>query len=75
MLSPDEYGNVSDDTWDKHLNTFIKKTLLPEFQLRKIDHLLAQVTQNVTWAVSEPGSIGSSTDTSRLSERSNSMMR
>ena len=40
MLSPDEYGNVSDDTWDKHLNTFIKRTLLPEFQRRKIDHLL-----------------------------------
>ena len=40
MLSPDEYGNMSDDTCDKHLNTFIKRTLLPEFQLRKIDHLL-----------------------------------
>ena len=45
MLSPDEYGNVSDDTWDKHLNTFIKRTLLPEFQLRKIDHLLAGDTK------------------------------
>ena len=42
MLSPDEYGNMSEDTWDKHLNTFIKKTLLPEFQRRKIDHLLAK---------------------------------
>jgi restriction system protein len=41
MLSPDEYGNLSEETWDKHLNTFIKKTLLPEFQRRKIDHLLA----------------------------------
>jgi restriction system protein len=41
MLSPDEYGNVSEEAWDKHLNTFIKKTLLPEFQRRKIDHLLA----------------------------------
>ncbi|NBJ13020.1 restriction endonuclease [Microvirga arsenatis] len=42
MLSPDEYGNVSEETWDKHLNTFIKKTLLPEFQRRKVDHLLAK---------------------------------
>lgn len=42
MLSPDEYGNISEEAWDKHLNTFIKKTLLPEFQRRKIDHLLAQ---------------------------------
>ena len=42
MLSPDEYGNVSEEAWDKHLNTFIKKTLLPEFQRRKIDHLLAK---------------------------------
>ena len=42
MLSPDEYGNVAEETWDKHLNTFIKKTLLPEFQRRKIDHLLAK---------------------------------
>lgn len=41
MLSPDEYGNISEETWDKHLNTFIKKTLVPEFQSRKIDHLLA----------------------------------
>jgi restriction system protein len=41
MLSPDEYGNVSEEAWDKHLNTFIRKTLLPEFQRRKIDHLLA----------------------------------
>jgi restriction system protein len=41
MLSPDEYGNLSEETWDKHLNTFIKKTLLPEFQRKKIDHLLA----------------------------------
>ena len=36
MLSPDEYGNVSEEVWDKHLATFIKKTLLPEFQRRKI---------------------------------------
>jgi restriction system protein len=42
MLSPDEYGNISEEAWDKHLNTFIKKTLLPEFQRRKIEHLLAQ---------------------------------
>jgi len=42
MLSPDEYGNISEEAWDKHLNTFIKKMLLPEFQRRKIDHLLAQ---------------------------------
>jgi restriction system protein len=42
MIAPDEYGNVSEETWDKHLNTFIKKTLLPEFQRRKIDHLLAK---------------------------------
>jgi restriction system protein len=42
MLSPDEYGNVSEEAWDKHLNTFIKKTLLPEFQRRKVDHLLAK---------------------------------
>jgi restriction system protein len=42
MLSPDEYGNVSEETWDKHLNIFIKKTLLPEFQRRKVDHLLAK---------------------------------
>ena len=42
MLSPDEYGNVSEDAWDKHLTTFIKKTLLPEFQRRKIDHLFAK---------------------------------
>jgi len=42
MLSPDEYGNVSEETWDKHLNTFIKKTLLPEFERRNIDHLLAK---------------------------------
>jgi restriction system protein len=41
MLSPDEYGNVSEEAWDKHLNTFIKKTLLPEFQRKKINHLLA----------------------------------
>jgi restriction system protein len=41
MLSPDEYGNVSNEAWDRHLNTFVKKTLLPEFQRRKIDHLLA----------------------------------
>lgn len=40
LLSPDEYGNVSEEAWDKHLNTFIKKTLLPEFQRRKVDHLL-----------------------------------
>ena len=42
MLSPDEYGNISEDAWDKHLTTFIRKTLLPEFQRRKIDHLLAK---------------------------------
>ncbi|MBD2745687.1 restriction endonuclease [Microvirga sp. BT688] len=42
MLSPDEYGNISEEAWEKHLNTFIKKTLLPEFQRRKIEHLLAQ---------------------------------
>jgi restriction system protein len=41
LLSPDEYGNVSEEAWDKHLNAFIKKTLLPEFQRKKIDHLLA----------------------------------
>lgn len=41
-LYPDEYGNISEDAWDKHLNTFIKKTLQPEFQRRKIDHLLAK---------------------------------
>lgn len=41
MLAPDEYGNISEEVWDKHLNTFIRKTLLPEFQRRKIDHLLA----------------------------------
>jgi restriction system protein len=41
MLSPDEYGSVSEEAWDKHLNSFLKKTLLPEFQRRKIDHLLA----------------------------------
>jgi len=42
MLSPDEYGNISEEAWEKHLNTFIKKMLLPEFQRRKIDHLLAK---------------------------------
>src|SRR6478736_3340722 len=42
MLAPDEYGNVSEEAWDKHLNSFIKKTILPEFQRRKIDHLLAK---------------------------------
>jgi restriction system protein len=42
MLSPDEYGNVSEEAWDKHLTTFIKKTLVPEFQRRKIEHLLAK---------------------------------
>jgi restriction system protein len=41
MLSPDEYGNMSEEAWEKHLNTFIKKTLLPEFQRKKVDHLLA----------------------------------
>ncbi|MGF9757419.1 restriction endonuclease [Microvirga sp. 0TCS3.31] len=40
LLSPDEYGNISEEAWDKHLNTFIKKTLLPDFRRRKIDHLL-----------------------------------
>jgi restriction system protein len=42
MLSPDEYENISEEAWTKHLNTFIRKTLLPEFQRRKIDHLLAE---------------------------------
>ncbi|WP_262273611.1 hypothetical protein [Microvirga yunnanensis] len=42
MLSPDEYGNVSEETWDRHLNTFIKKTLAPEFQRRRVEHLLAK---------------------------------
>ena len=42
MLSPDEYGNVTEEVWDKHLNTFVKKTVLPEFQRRKIDHLLGK---------------------------------
>jgi restriction system protein len=42
MLSPDEYGNISEETWDKHLNSFIKKTLVPEFQRGKIDHLIAE---------------------------------
>jgi restriction system protein len=42
MLSPDEYGNVSEEAWDRHLNSFIKKTLLPEFQRRKIEHILAE---------------------------------
>ncbi|MBD2750668.1 restriction endonuclease [Microvirga sp. BT688] len=42
MLSPDEYGNISEEAWDKHLNTFIKKTLLPEFQRRKVDHFFAK---------------------------------
>ncbi|WP_114948001.1 restriction endonuclease [Microvirga calopogonii] len=42
MLSPDEYGNVSEEGWDKHLNSFIKKTLVPEFQRKKVEHLLAK---------------------------------
>jgi restriction system protein len=42
LLSPDEYGNISEEAWDKHLNTFIRKTLLPEFQRKKVDHLLAK---------------------------------
>jgi restriction system protein len=42
VLSSDEYGNISEEAWDKHLNTFIRKTLLSEFQRRKIDHLLAK---------------------------------
>src|SRR3954454_14574695 len=42
MRSPDEYGNVSEETWDKHLNSFIKKTLLPEFQRKRVEHLLAK---------------------------------
>lgn len=42
MLAPDEYGNISEEAWDKHLTSFIKKTLLPEFQRRKIGHLLAK---------------------------------
>ena len=74
MLSPDEYGNVSEDAWDKHLTTFIKKTLLPEFQRRKIDHLLAKDPKRHL-AASGHGSIGSSTDTSRLSQRSNWTIR
>jgi len=41
MLSPDEYGNVSEEAWDKHLNAFIRRSLLPAFQRRKLDHLLA----------------------------------
>lgn len=41
LHSPDEYGNVSEEAWDKHLNTFIKKTLLPEFERKKVEHLLA----------------------------------
>jgi len=41
MLSPDEYGNVSEEAWEKHLNQFVKRTLLPEFQRKKVDHLLA----------------------------------
>jgi restriction system protein len=45
MLSPDEYGNVSDEGWEKHLNQFVKKTLVPEFERRKVDHLLTADTR------------------------------
>jgi restriction system protein len=45
MLSPDEYGNVSDKNWEKHLNQFVKKTLVPEFKRRKVDHLLTADTK------------------------------
>jgi restriction system protein len=40
MLAPDEYGHINEESWDKHLNLFIKKMLLPEFQKQKVDHLL-----------------------------------
>ena len=68
MPSPDEYGNMSDDTCDKHLNTFIKRTLRRNSNSGR-STISSLVTQNVTSGVSEPGSIGSSTDTSRLGER------
>jgi restriction system protein len=45
MLSPDEYGNVSDESWEKHLNQFIRKTLLPEFERRKVNHLFTADTK------------------------------
>jgi restriction system protein len=45
MLSPDEYGNVSDESWEKHLNQFIRKTLLPEFERKKVDHLVTADTK------------------------------
>lgn len=45
MLSPDEYGNVSDESWEKHLNHFVKKTLLPEFERKKVDHLVTADTK------------------------------
>jgi restriction system protein len=64
MLSPDEYGNVSEEAWAKHLNTFIKKTLLPEFQRRKVEHLLAK---SLKWYVA--GSTGSSIRTSQPRQR------
>jgi restriction system protein len=45
LLSPDEYGNISDEGWERHLNQFIKRTLLPELQRRKVDHLLVADTK------------------------------
>jgi restriction system protein len=45
MLSPDEYGNVSDESWEKHLNHFIKKVLLPELERKKVDHLVTADTK------------------------------
>jgi restriction system protein len=45
MLSPDEYGNVSEESWEKHLNHFIRKTLLPEFERKKVDHLITTDTK------------------------------
>ncbi len=45
MLSPDEYGNVSDEIWEKNLNQFIKKTLLPELKRKKVDHLVTADTK------------------------------
>jgi restriction system protein len=45
MRSPDEYGNVSDEGWEKHLTQFVKKTLVPEFERRKVDHLFTTDTK------------------------------
>jgi restriction system protein len=45
MLSPDEYGNISDEGWDKHLNQFIRKILLPEFERKKVEHLFTADTK------------------------------